>query len=597
MINKQINLKRSFFNSNCISENRENYFNIQSKLVKQGKIIYSLRTVFIILPESLKEIKNTYLTLYYPINNKIINNKYNIPQPSFNDILINNLEELCYQVCIKLNLDIDKHSYKLNIFNQHLNLITSDEQLIKPNIKNNILYVKISNSDLEEERKNIDRCDNHNDPKSKSISSNIFKDINKDFFNNKELQSKFNSYEMFSSKKNITTNFLTEQSILETEKENEISSNNTKQRNLKKFSFYSNSKDESEYKIDYDLSGIFQSSKYTNLNKLSPKFPKINNKVKISIEDKDIIAPPRNKLEVKKLKLMDDLKSPLGIINIEEENTILNEDEDFIEDNQTLFYDINQNINNFVINKTNKFITDSEAGYFIFLKLNYILFNEMSDFPIIQLKKQFLFLAFLSNVFEQTQIQFCKDFYNFCKNEKNETFSFVLKIKNFKETMSEFFKEFIMFSNNKFQFINLMNSSDESISISYLFTILFIFFHKDLSFNIDKELVFLILKSIKIPFEGSLNFKSYCDYLIYLTNNKYTTFEKKFLFLKEMINNLIVHPRKNILLNKLLNTFLIKKKDLRVIIDHNLISLNHQKNENLIKIVEKIYSKIIKYYS
>ena len=136
MINKQINLKRSFFNSNCISENRENYFNIQSKLVKQGKIIYSLRTVFIILPESLKEIKNTYLTLYYPINNKNINNKYNIPQPSFNDILINNLEELCYQVCIKLNLDIDKHSYKLNIFNQHLNLITSDEQLFKPNIKN-----------------------------------------------------------------------------------------------------------------------------------------------------------------------------------------------------------------------------------------------------------------------------------------------------------------------------------------------------------------------------------------------------------------------------------------------------------------------------
>ena len=135
-MNKQINLKRSFFNSNCISENRENYFNIQSKLVKQGKIIYSLRTVFIILPESLKEIKNTYLTLYYPINNKIINNKYNIPQPSFNDILINNLEELCYQVCIKLNLDIDKHSYKLNIFNQHLNLITSDEQLFKPNIKN-----------------------------------------------------------------------------------------------------------------------------------------------------------------------------------------------------------------------------------------------------------------------------------------------------------------------------------------------------------------------------------------------------------------------------------------------------------------------------
>jgi hypothetical protein len=294
---------------------------------------------------------------------------------------------------------------------------------------------------------------------------------------------------------------------------------------------------------------------------------------------------------------MDDLKSPLGIINIEEENTILNEDEDFIEDNQTLFYDINQNINNFVINKTNKFITDSEAGYFIFLKLNYILFNEMSDFPIIQLKKQFLFLAFLSNVFEQTQIQFCKDFYNFCKNEKNETFSFVLKIKNFKETMSEFFKEFIMFSNNKFQFINLMNSSDESISISYLFTIIFILFHKNLSFNIDKEIVFLILKSIKIPFGTSLNFQSFCNYLIFLTHNKYISFDKKFLFLKELVNNLSTHPKRVILSQKLFKFFLIKKKDIKIIIDNDIVSINYHRNVHLVPIVEKIYNKIINYYT
>ena len=605
-MNNHIYFKKNFYNSNNIKHKQ---INIQPRMIKYGQIIYSLRTIFTILPDSFENIKqnNHGFNIYYPINSKFISNKFELPNPTLNDTLINNLEELSYHVCKILELDINNHTYKFNIFNQNLNLVTSNEQLSISDIKNNIIYVKVSNADIDEERKYIDRCDNHNDPKSKYIitSSTTFKEENKELlFNNKELQSRLInslSSEVFSNQKNITTNYLTEQTINEKNREIEnklnqdfISRNNTKKPSLMSI--------ESENKIDYDISQLILNT-HSKLNAGNsilnlPKIPLLHHKVKISIEDKDIITP-RNKIQIKELKLRNDLQSPLGIITMEnEENDLTNDDEeDYIQDNLTLFYEINDIVSDFVLNKTNKFITDSEAGYFIFLKLNFIFINEMAKFPIIKLKKQFLFCAFLSKVLQQTQEQFHKDFYSLCKNEKNENFAFVLKMKNFREIINEFFKEFLIITKNKLQFMNMMNSSDESISISYLFTIIFILFHKNLSFNIDKEIVFLILKSIKIPFGTSLNFQTFCNYLIFLTKNKFISFDKKFLFLKELVNNLSTHPKRVILTQKLFKDFSIKKNDLKVIINNDIVSINYHKNTHLVPIVEKIYNKIINYYT
>ena len=600
---KHINLKKKFYSSNDIKP--KNIY-IQPQMIKYGQIIYSLRTIFTILPDSFEELKkfNHGFNIYYPINSKYIPNKFDLPTPSLNDILINNLEEISYHVCKKLELDINNHTYKFNIFNQELNLVTSNEQLSIPDIKNNIIYIKVSNADIDEERKYIDRCDNHNDPKSKFIitTSKIFKEENKELlFNNKEIKSRFiNSLtsEILSNEKNITTNYLTEQTDEKNKEiENKLNQDYISRKNSKKSSIISM---ESENKIDYDISQLILNthSKLNTTNSILnlPKIPLLHHKVKISIEDKDIIIP-RNKIQIKELKLINDLQSPLGIISMEnDENELTNDDEeDYIQDNLTLFYEINDIVSDFIINKTNKFITDSEAGYFIFLKLNFIFINEMANFPIIQLKKRFLFCAFLSRVLQETQLQFHKDFYSLCKSEKNENFSFVLKMKNFREIINEFYKEFLIITKNKLQFMNMMNSTDETISISYLFTILFIFFHKGLSFNIDKEIVFLILKSIKIPFGTSLNFQSFCNYLIFLTHNKYISFDKKFLFLKELVNNLSTHPKRVILSQKLFKFFLIKKKDIKIIIDNDIVSINYHRNVHLVPIVEKIYNKIINY--
>ena len=602
---KHINLKKKFYSSNDIKP--KNIY-IQPRMIKYGQIIYSLRTIFTILPDSFEELKkfNHGFNIYYPINSKYIPNKFDLPTPSLNDILINNLEEISYHVCKKLELDINNHTYKFNIFNQDLNLVTSNEQLSIPDIKNNIIYIKVLNADIDEERKYIDRCDNHNDPKSKFIitTSKIFKEENKELlFNNKEIQRRFiNSLtsEILSNEKNITTNYLTEQTDEKNKEiENKLNQDYISRKNTKKSSIISM---ESENKIDYDISQLILNthSKLNTTNSILnlPKIPLLHHKVKISIEDKDIIIP-RNKIQIKELKLINDLQSPLGIISMEnDENELTNDDEeDYIQDNLTLFYEINDIVSDFIINKTNKFITDSEAGYFIFLKLNFIFINEMANFPIIQLKKQFLFCAFLSRVLQETQLQFHKDFYSLCKSEKNENFSFVLKMKNFREIINEFYKEFLIITKNKLQFMNMMNSYDETISISYLFIILFILFHKKLSFNIDKEIVFLILKSIKIPFGTSLNFQTFCNYLIFLTRNKYISFDKKFLFLKELVNNLSIHPKRVFLSQKLVKSFLIKKNDLKVIIDNDIVSINYHKNIHLVPIVEKIYNKIINYYT
>ena len=604
-MNNQINNHKNFYSLNNI---KPTHFNFQPRLIKYGQIIYSLRTIFIILPDSFETLKKKTqrLNIYYPINSKYIPNKFDLPNPTLNDVLINNLEEISYHVCKKIELDINNHTYKLNLFNQNLNLITSNEQLSIPDKKNNIIYIKISNADIDEERKDIDRCDNHNDPKSKFImtSSNIFKEENKEsLFNNKEIQSKIiNSVnsDILSNQKNLTTNSITEQTEYEKHKqiENKLNQDYISRNNTKKPSIMSI---DSDNKIDYDISQIILNthSKLNTSNSILfnlPKIPITHHKVKISIEDKDIIIP-RNKIQIKELKLINDLQSPLGIITMEnDENDLTNDDEeDYIQDNLTLFYEINDSVREFTINKTNKFITDSEAGYFIFLKLNFIFFNEMANFPIVQLKKQFLFCAFLSKVLLETQVQFHKDFYSLCKSEKIDNFSFVLKMKNFRDIINEFYKEFLIITKNKLQFMNMMNSTDETISISYLFTILFIFFHKGLSFNIDKEIVFLILKSIKIPFGTSLNFQSFCNYLIFLTHNKYISFDKKFLFLKELVNNLSTHPKRVILSQKLFKFFLIKKKDIKIIIDNDIVSINYHRNVHLVPIVEKIYNKIINY--
>ena len=53
-MNNQINIHKNFYSLNNI---KHTHFNFQPRLIKYGQIIYSLRTIFIILPDSFETLK------------------------------------------------------------------------------------------------------------------------------------------------------------------------------------------------------------------------------------------------------------------------------------------------------------------------------------------------------------------------------------------------------------------------------------------------------------------------------------------------------------------------------------------------------------
>ena len=610
---KQISLKKN----NIDNEQKEtpklkSSINILPKMVKKENIIYSLRTVFIVLSESFPVFQNQQsFNIYYPIS-KInhIENKYSLPKPSKDDLLINNLSDICCEVCKLIDLDIEQHSYKLNIYNQNYNLITSDEQLTEIKNKNNIIYVKVSKFNTNEEIKNFDRCENHKNPRPKyfNTSNNFFRLSHKQFF--KSRQNKFDEMKYLTQKKfhinTIESNFNIN---------NDIFPKIKPRKELKKATF--TSFDSETNKGDYDFSDIIQNlpqthSRINSITSIKIRSPKIlhnlnknnefNSKIKkviMSPKEFGIISPKRRSeyKEVKKEKFFQSARLNIHHNLTEVHEDIINNYDDFeILQNKKLLHEINEKITDFTINKINSFISNSEIESFKNLDFNYDLINEKELFPLIKLKKQFIFYSYLSEFLIKKQVQFCKDFYKLCKSNKYDNLSFILNIRNFNIVIDDIFEEFNIIIHNKAEFLSTIQSF-EKISISYIFIIIFIFIHNDLCFMTDKDLVFLLIKSMKINFSSSLDFQKFCNYLISITRNKFNSFDGKFLFIQRFVNNIFLHKKNHDLLKKSTHYFSITNKDLKLFIDNDIKKINMEKNIDLISKIEEIYYKIIDYYT
>ena len=609
---KQISLKKKNINNEKKEiPNTKNSINILPKMVKKENIIYSLRTVFIILSESFPIFQNQQsFNIYYPIS-KInhIENKYSLPKPSKNDLLINNLSDICCEVCKLIDLDIEQHSYKLNIYNQNYNLISSDEQLTEIKNKNNILYVKVSKFNTNEEIKNFDRCENHKNPRPRffNTSNNFFRLSHKQFF--KSRQNRFNERKFLTQKKfhinNTESNF---------NFNNELFPKIKPRKNIKKPTF--TSFDSETNKGDYDFSDIIKNlpqthSRINSITSIKIHSPKIlhnlknndnNTKIKnIIMSPNELgIMSPRRRSEYKEIKRVNFFQSPTFNIHhtlTEEHEDILNNYDDFeILQNKKLLHEINEKITYFTINKINSFISNNEIESFNNLDFNFDLINKKELFPLIKLKKQFVFYSYLSQFLSKKQVQFCKDFYKLCKSNKYENLSFILNIRNFSIVVDDIFDEFNIIINNKKEFLFKMKSI-EKISISYIFIIIFIFIHNDLCFITDKDLVILLLKSMKISYSSSLDFQKFCDYLMLITRNQFMTFDGKFLFVQRFVNNIFLHKNSHELLKKSISYFSVINKDLKLFIDNDIQKIKKGKNINLISKIEEIYYKIIDYYT
>ena len=95
----------------------------------------------------------------------------------------------------------------------------------------------------------------------------------------------------------------------------------------------------------------------------------------------------------------------------------------------------------------------------------------MSDFPVIKLKKQFIFYSYLSQNLEKKQNEFCQNFYKLYRNDKNNNFNFIFNIRNFREVINDIFKEFNISIKNKDNFIYMMSNYKEKFSIYYIFSL------------------------------------------------------------------------------------------------------------------------------
>ena len=610
---KQISIKKKNINNEQKEkQNIKKSINILPKMIKKENIIYSLRTVFIVLSESFPVFQNQQsFNIYYPIS-KInhIENKYSLPKPSNNELLINNLSDICCEVCKLIDLDIEQHSYKLNIYNQNYNLISSDEQLTEIKNKNNILYVKVSKFNTNEEIKNFDRCENHKNPRPRffNTSNNFFRLSHKQFF--KSRQNRFNERKFLTQKKFHINNIDSNSNL-----NNDIFPKIKPRKNLKKATY--TSIDSETNKGDFDFSDIIKNlpqthSRINSITSIKIHSPKIihnlyknndfNSKIKNVImtpNEVGIISPRKRSeyKEVKKEKFFQSARLNIHHNLTEVHEDIINNYDDFeILQNKKLLHEINEKITDFTINKINNFISNKEIDNFKNLDFNYDLINEKELFPLIKLKKQFIFYSYLSEFLIKKQVQFCKDFYKLCKSNKYDNLSFMLNIRNFSIVIDDIFEEFNIIINNKKEFLFKMKSI-EKISISYIFIIIFIFIHNDLCFMTDKDLVFLLLKSMKINFGSSLDFQKFCNYLMSITRNKFMIFDGKFLFVQRFVNNIFLHKNSHDLLKKSTNYFSITNKDLKIFIDNDIKKIKMEKNINLIQKIEEIYYKIIDYYT
>lgn len=141
---------------NNLSLTLKNTLNLSLFLPKKKNLIiknegnyYLLRKVYIVVSEDLKYLiqSKKYLYLYYPIKkiNYSIVKKYlsNINDNKYK--ICSNKKQIINEVKSFLGIENDCFSFKFNIYDEKLNLITNDYQLsqnIKNNI-NNIIYIKI----------------------------------------------------------------------------------------------------------------------------------------------------------------------------------------------------------------------------------------------------------------------------------------------------------------------------------------------------------------------------------------------------------------------------------------------------------------------
>ena len=283
----------------------------------------------------------------------------------------------------------------------------------------------------------------------------------------------------------------------------------------------------------------------------------------------------------------------------------LNHEEDelkkYKEHNLKKYCNINLKLNEFILNGIDNLFTNEETDDFKSLNYNYILINELKEFPISKLKKEFLFYSCIAlrlklnygNLLNKIKTILLDD-----NNNGNDIQDIFLldDLDNLMHYLNDIIDKLIHNKMNLFRYIGYSNAD---IKINYVFLILFIIYNGNLlEKKGSKKIIFLSLECINIPFNRDMNFQQYCDYKLVMTKNAYICYNKKFNFIKDLFLRVLVNENfnKKNTLRKLNVVFDINFNDIKNIFKLDMCTVKSKQNIEMYKKIEKLYEDLLNYY-
>ena len=276
---------KNLLNKNCLLINKKTFTDDQNQIIKIENDFYIHRKLYILAKSHILKIPNKNQISFYLKTKKISKKDISYAKPLIEDIIIKNYRELITLVINFLEMK-DINHYKIMIFNDSLNFIEGNEQLM--NYKNKILYAKINeNIKKEETEKNINFRIIDNTSNKIALSYNnkdnnikkLFSAIKPTFLKFRPKKNNINNHHHFN--KNFR-NFLLDKTSINSQEKNINNTFNQKfffNKKLKKISLkyhqnnsfqFKNSENESKIKSFNDSqnsqSKIFPSKIYSKIN-------------------------------------------------------------------------------------------------------------------------------------------------------------------------------------------------------------------------------------------------------------------------------------------------------------------------------------------
>ena len=290
-------------------------------------------------------------------------------------------------------------------------------------------------------------------------------------------------------------------------------------------------------------------------------------------------------------------KARNNVFNLEHDEDEIKE---YKEHNLKKYCNINMKLNEFIINGIDSLFTNEETGDFKSLNYNYILINELKEFPISKLKKEFLFYSCLSlrlklnygNLLNKIKAILLDN------NSNGNDIQDIFLLEDFDNLLNYLDDIIHKLINNKMNLFRYIGYSNADIKINYVFLILFIIYNGNLlEKNGSKKIIFLSLECIDIPFDRDMNFQHYCDYKLVMTKNSYISYNKKFNFIKDLLLRVLVNENfnKKNTLGKLNVIFDINFNDIKNIFKLDMCTVKSKQNIEVYKKIEKLYEDLLSY--